>query len=169
MKLVCKDEHIFLSFNTCGQLSQAKSEILISQDIPVAILSEEEMSLLKEPLIPHPDVSIKLSSLSSIKNVIEKVKSSANRIQLSANSAGMLDISVQDEFMEVSFSLCNLINPSTSTKYFSLKDYERSSSVASTAAPTEFKNVSLDMKGFSKFLACHQLNSSNIILCNRLC
>ncbi|KIV91010.1 hypothetical protein PV10_05603 [Exophiala mesophila] len=104
-------------------------ETIITQDIPVKVLSMEVVERIHQPRTPEPDVNICLPPLAQIKTISDRFtrlalatsKSSANagpRLELSANMHGSLKISVKTDALNITSRWTGLSNPELNPDQF---------------------------------------------------
>jgi HUS1 checkpoint protein len=97
-------------------------ETIITQDIPVKVISMEVVQRIHEPRTQEPDVNIYLPPLAQVKTISDRftrlavatTKASANtnpRLELSANMHGSLRISVKTDALNITSRWTGLLNP----------------------------------------------------------
>ncbi|KEF61720.1 HUS1 checkpoint protein [Exophiala aquamarina CBS 119918] len=102
--------------------SPRERETIITQDIPVKVLSMEVVERIHQPRTQEPDVNIYLPPLAQVKTISERFtrlamatskSSSATspRLELSANMHGSLKISLKTDALNITSRWTGLTNP----------------------------------------------------------
>ncbi|OMJ09373.1 Checkpoint protein hus1 [Smittium culicis] len=99
--------------------SRAGRPIMITQDIPIRILTPMQMSHVKEPSLPSADVYILLPQINSLRSVAERMKTINDYISISANNNGELILTSTSDLVDIQTFYKGLTNPN-SRKLFSL-------------------------------------------------
>ncbi|EXJ79782.1 HUS1 checkpoint protein [Capronia epimyces CBS 606.96] len=97
-------------------------ETVITQDIPVKVLSMEVVERIHQPRTQEPDVNIYLPPLAQIKTISDRFtrvavattkgsSATSPRLELSANMHGSLKISVKTDALNITSRWTGLINP----------------------------------------------------------
>ncbi|PWW80482.1 Hus1-like protein [Tuber magnatum] len=86
---------------------------LVTQEIPVRVLSAASVANIKEPTCPEPDVHIILPSLYSLRSVVERFnKLDASRIAIAANMNGEFKMRLDgNDAVKVESVWTGLMNP----------------------------------------------------------
>lgn len=117
------DDAADLSFNTTNGGGARERETIITQDIPVKVLSMEVVERIHQPQTQEPDVNIYLPPLAQIKTISERFtklamattkgssSSSSPRLELSANMHGSLKISVKTDALNITSRWTGLAHP----------------------------------------------------------
>ncbi|XP_050730713.1 checkpoint protein HUS1-like [Eriocheir sinensis] len=126
----------------------------VVHDVPVVPLPRRQWHLYQEPEMPHFSVSLYLPPLKKLRHVVERMKSLASALTLSANRKGMLVLSVTSDTASVSTYFRNLSKPTW--------DLE--------GAPTQgdeeqLFSATVEIKKLSSFLAGEQVGPAKVI-CN---
>jgi HUS1 checkpoint protein len=79
-------------------------------------LSPAQISALKEPELPAPQVYIMLPPLKLLKTVVEKMKHMAKNVEITANMKGELTLKVETDMVCVSTFYRGLTHPEIGTK-----------------------------------------------------
>lgn len=133
------------------QNNQQVSTISIVQDIPVIVLTLDEISELSEPQLPEPPVQIMMPHLKDLKSVIERLKSIGDYITISATMANSMTLRLDTPLIQCNTLYKNLEHPRISGRESLQKD------------PETRATAKLDIKKFSKFLFAHLLNPNEVI------
>lgn len=159
-------------------------ETIITQDIPVKVLSMEAVERIHQPRTQEPDVNICLPPLAQIKTISDRFtrlalatsKSSANaspRLELSANMHGSLKISVKTDALNITSRWTGLSNPELNPDQF--EDGEdgvrnhpstRMKELGDTHGEDEagWSKVRIDAKDWSRVLSVGRV-SARVIAC----
>lgn len=105
-------------------MSSGSRETVITQDIPVRVLTQTSIDGLHEPRCREPDVHIQLPPLMQLKSVSDRftklslvskaggaASKSGPRLELSANMHGCLKLSIRADAMNISTLWTGLNNP----------------------------------------------------------
>ncbi|KIW37512.1 uncharacterized protein PV06_10165 [Exophiala oligosperma] len=169
-------------------LSQANGarerETVITQDIPVKVLTMEVVERIHQPRTQEPDVNIFLPPLAQIKTISDrftrlalattKVSSNASpRLELSANMHGSLKISVKTDALNISSRWTGLVNPELDPAHFpdgsqGVRDHP-STKMKELGGPTGeneagWSKVRIDAKDWSRVLSVGRV-SARVIAC----
>jgi HUS1 checkpoint protein len=133
----------------------------ILQEIPVRVLSGDEIERIREPplKVSDVDVHILLPQLLMVKNVVERLKSLSHYMTISANMRGELQLSVHTDSAEVTTHYKDLINPEINH----VEGDEQP--VSATRDPVELVSARVDVKDFLRFLHSHHVNPTNVVCC----
>lgn len=115
------DQASSVDFNS----SARERETIVTQDIPVRVLSQSNVDGIHEPRSREPDVHLQLPPLVQLKSVSDRFtklalaskagtsgsSSSAPRLELSANMHGCLRLSIRTDAMNISTLWTGLQNP----------------------------------------------------------
>lgn len=167
-----------------GRHGARERETIITQDIPVKVLSMEVVERIHQPRTQEPDVNIYLPPLAQIKTVSErftrlamatsKASSSSNpRLELSANMHGSLKISVKTDALNITSRWTGLSNPELDPTQF--QDGEEgvrnhpSTRMKELGGPTGedeagWSKVRIDAKDWSRVLSVGRV-SARVIAC----
>ena len=77
------------------------STSVITQDLPIRLLSNAHVSEIREPQCPTPDVHVVLPPLHMLKNISERIKILTDRIILIANSNGQLSLRAEADSVKI--------------------------------------------------------------------
>ena len=98
-------------------------ETIITQDVPIEVLTMQDVEGLHEPRTQEPDVNIYLPSLQQIKSISERftrlalatragsASGNAPRLELSANMHGSLKLAIRTDALSISSTWTGLDNP----------------------------------------------------------
>ncbi|OLY79671.1 Checkpoint protein hus1 [Smittium mucronatum] len=108
-----KKKKIPLLSLTISNYSRAGRPILITQDIPIRILTPLQMSHVKEPNLPSANVYILMPQINSIRSVAERMKTISEYITISANNNGEFILSVSSDLVDIQTYYKGLTNPNS--------------------------------------------------------
>lgn len=159
-------------------------ETIITQDIPVKVLSMEVVERIHQPRTQEPDVNIYLPPLGQVKTISERFtrlamatsKSSSStspRLELSANMHGSLKISLKTDALNITSRWTGLTNPELDPAQFQdgLEGVENhpSTKMKELGGPTGeneagWSKVRIDAKDWSRVLSVGRV-SARVIAC----
>lgn len=159
-------------------------ETIITQDIPVKVLSMEVVERIHQPRTQEPDVNIYLPPLAQIKTISDrftrlavattKGSSSTNpRLELSANMHGSLKISVRTDALNITSRWTGLLNPELDPAHFpdgsqGVRDHPstRMKELGGPNGENEagWSKVRIDAKDWSRVLSVGRV-SAKVIAC----
>lgn len=106
-----KKQGAFLSLEV-SQPTGSGSTRNISHDIPVSIIPQRLWTEYQEPDMPDIDVSIYLPPLKQLKSLLEKMKTLADYVTISANMNGELQLKIETDIVSVTTFYQKLTNHS---------------------------------------------------------
>lgn len=109
-----KKQGAFLSLEV-SQPTGSGSTRNISHDIPVSIIPQRLWTEYQEPDMPDIDVSIYLPPLKQLKSLLEKMKTLADYVTISANMNGELQLKIETDIVSVTTFYQKLTNHSFDT------------------------------------------------------
>ncbi|KAJ2826067.1 Checkpoint protein hus1 [Coemansia erecta] len=130
--------------------------LTLHQDVPVRVLTPEQVGALREPEVPDAHVHIMMPPLSSVRSVAERMRLMGDRMSVSASGEGQLTLRVASDRVDITTYFRGLENMS----------HDAASGEAETAggrAGREFRTATVDMKNFTRFLHSHHIAPRNII------
>ncbi|KAK5061400.1 hypothetical protein LTR84_007942 [Exophiala bonariae] len=159
-------------------------ETIITQDIPVKVLSMEVVERIHQPRTQEPDVNIYLPPLAQVKTISERFtrlaiatsKSSSStspRLELSANMHGSLKISLKTDALNITSRWTGLTNPELDPAQFQdglegVRNHP-STKMKELAGPNGeneagWSKVRIDAKDWSRVLSVGRV-SARVIAC----
>jgi HUS1 checkpoint protein len=159
-------------------------ETIITQDIPVKVLSMEVVERIHQPRTQEPDVNIFLPPLAQVKTISDRFtklavattkgsSSSSPRLELSANMHGSLRISVKTDALNITSRWTGLVNPELDPAHFpdgsqGVRDHP-STKMKELAGPNGeneagWSKVRIDAKDWSRVLSVGRV-SARVIAC----
>jgi HUS1 checkpoint protein len=159
-------------------------ETIITQDIPVKVLSMEVVERIHQPRTQEPDVNIYLPPLAQVKTISERFtrlavatsKSSSStspRLELSANMHGSLKISLKTDALNITSRWTGLTNPELDPVQFQdgqegVRNHP-STKMKELGGPTGeneagWSKVRIDAKDWSRVLSVGRV-SARVIAC----
>ncbi|KAJ4520271.1 Checkpoint protein hus1 [Exophiala dermatitidis] len=159
-------------------------ETIITQDIPVKVLSMEVVERIHQPRTQEPDVNIYLPPLAQIKTISDRFtrlaiattkgsSSASPRLELSANMHGSLKISVRTDALNITSRWTGLANPELDPAHFpdgsqGVRDHPstRMKQLGGTDGENEagWSKVRIDAKDWSRVLSVGRV-SARVIAC----
>ncbi len=155
-------------------------ETVITQDVPVKVLSPQTVGHLHMPVTPPSDVNICLPRLAQVKSVSERFtklamatqksssSSPAPRLELSANMHGSFKISIKTDALSISSRWTGLANPELDPGTFAngMEDILNDPSTKKKELggpdgedPAGWTTVRIDAKDWSRVLSVGRMNS----------
>ena len=125
----------------------------IIQDIPIVLLSAQQLSQYIEPHLPDPEVHIMMPPLKILRNVIDKMKNVSDSLTMEANMAGELTFRVETEMVSIATFYKNLDHPQIEGRS------------PPRPNPEQKASVRVDIKKFHKFLFSYLVGPTNVICC----
>jgi HUS1 checkpoint protein len=152
MKLTKKlnPQGAFLSFGI--QVNQHQS-IVVVQDVPVTVMTQEQFQHLSEPRLPEPDVYIMLPSAKQLRPIVEHMKNVDQYLHVTANMNGELTLKVETEMFTVGSFFHKLEHPRID------------GAPAASVNPDKVASVKVDIKKFHKSLYSYQVAAASIVCC----
>lgn len=159
-------------------------ETVITQDIPVKVLTMEVVERIHQPRTQEPDVNIFLPPLAQVKTISDRftklavatTKGSSNtspRLELSANMHGSLKISVKTDALNITSRWTGLVNPELDPAHFpdgsqGVRDHP-STKMKELGGPNGeneagWSKVRIDAKDWSRVLSVGRV-SARVIAC----
>ena len=155
-------------------------ETIITQDVPVKVLSMQSVGHLHEPASPPSDVNIYLPNLAQVKTISERFtklalatqKSSSSsaspRLDLSANMHGSFKISIKTDALSISSRWTGLAHPELDPGQFENGEdavrtdpstKKREAGGPDGENPAGWTTVRIDAKDWSRVLSVGRMNS----------
>lgn len=159
-----------LTITTSSNSSISSGSTLVTQEIPVRVLSGASVDGIREPMCPEPDVHVILPPLAHIRSVTERFNklslgssssrvsngSDASRLILSANMAGQFKMRLVNDAVKVESLWKGLNNPNM--------DLEQAPQSTGDRPQDEFAKVTVDGKEWGKVLKVGGL-AKKVIAC----
>ena len=163
---------------------QRERETIITQDIPVKVLTMEMVERIHQPRTQEPEVHICLPPLSQIKTISDRftrlalatskgTSTSSPRLELSANMHGSLKISVKTEALNITSKWVGLENPELDPRNYpggleGVKDHP-STKMKELGGPdgeneAGWSKVRIDARDWSRVLSVSRV-SARVIAC----
>eukprot|EP01133_Synstelium_polycarpum_P017107 gene17107-20377_t len=133
----------FLSFI----ISQPARSLLLNQEIPVSVLSAQNLMHFNEPNLPEGKVNFFMPNLKNVSNVIDRMRNISDHLTIEANTAGRLTFKVE-------------VPAGTITTHYEIT-YPQNMAIPDDVIAT----VKVDIKKFSKSLTCHQVDGNHVVCC----
>jgi HUS1 checkpoint protein len=158
--------------NTIGR------ETLVTQEIPIRVLSVESVKDLHEPVLREPDVNILLPSLLQLKAISDRFTklalsttsrgayssaASGPKLELSANMFGSLKISLTTDSLNINSVWTDLLNPEVQDKTDEEKA-ELPSTKMRDAGKEAWATVRIDGKDWGRVLSVGRLGG-RVVAC----
>ncbi|KAJ1734557.1 Checkpoint protein hus1 [Coemansia biformis] len=132
-------------------------ELTLTQDVPVRVLTPQQMDAIREPLVPDSQVHIMMPPLNSVRSIAERIKAMGDRVAVSANRDGEVTLRVSNDLVEITTFFRGLENLAY--------DATQDANPTPDRAPTEFYTAVVDMKNFLRFLQSYHVAPRNIVCC----
>lgn len=140
----------FLSFGI--EVNQHQS-VLVMQDVPVTVMTQEQFAYLSEPVMPEPDVYIMLPNSKSLKPIVEHMKNVDQYLHVTANMNGELNLKVETEMFTIGSFFHKLEHPRIE------------GAPPASVNPGKVASVKVDIKKFYKSLYSYQVATASIVCC----
>ncbi|KAJ2329043.1 Checkpoint protein hus1 [Coemansia sp. RSA 2681] len=155
LKLTKKQGLPVLSLTIRSQ-SVTGREVSLCQDVPVRMLTPAQMDAIREPMVPDGQVHIMMPPLNNVRSIAERMKGMGDRVSVSANKDGELNVRVANDLVDI-------------TTYFRgletlAYDTTQEPSIPDRAS-SEFYTAVVDMKNFLRFLQSYHVAPKNIVCC----
>ncbi|KAN0012563.1 hypothetical protein ACTFIV_004332 [Dictyostelium citrinum] len=131
-------------------IKSSTSGTVIFQDIPIVLLTAQQMAQINEPTLPDPLVHILLPNLKNLQKVIDKMKNISDCLKIMIAMNNRLSFEVETSSGSISTFYSGLDHPQ-------FGDHVLSPDLQAT--------VCVDIKKFAKVLHIHQLKPSEVVLC----
>ncbi|KAJ6232726.1 checkpoint protein [Anaeramoeba flamelloides] len=149
-KLTKKDNLPYLSISI---LCEINNGLPLVQDVPIQIITPQNLQRHKEPDLPEPDVQIMLPQLSKLQCIVDKMKEMANTILIKANMAGAMSLSIKTDIVSVQTLFKDLEHPQIEGQPEYVRDENKTA------------EIRVDIKKLRKVLYSHYVNPKNAVLC----
>jgi len=149
VKLTKKNGVPFLSL----AIDQGSQQMTIIQDVPIVLLSAQQLAQYTEPQLPDPEVHIMMPPLKLLRHVIDKMKNVSDFVSIEANMAGKMTFKVETEMVTIHTNYENLEHPQIEGRS------------PPRVNPDQKAEVKVDIKKFAKFLYSYQVGPTNVICC----
>ncbi|KAJ2720666.1 Checkpoint protein hus1 [Coemansia sp. Benny D115] len=160
VKLTKKQRLPVLSFVIKNQ-SMGGRELVLTQDVPVRVLTAQQMDSISEPMVPDGQVHIMMPPIANVRSVAERMRSMGDRVAVSANKRGEVNVRVANDLVDITTFFRGLENLS----YDSTQQPASAQSDPSPQKESEFYTAVVDMKNFMRFLQSYHVAPKNIVCC----
>lgn len=169
-----EDEFVEESLNL-----QPGRETIVTQNIPIRVLSPDTVALIHEPRCREPDVHLLLPSLLQLKAISDRFtklalattanssRTSSNaspKLELSANMHGTLKLRISTDALNIESEWKGLTNPDLDPAQFEGMEEEHPSAKMKAAGPNAYATVRIDGKDWSKVLSVGRMGG-RVIAC----
>ncbi|KAJ2014667.1 Transport protein yif1 [Coemansia sp. S680] len=154
LKLTKKQGLPVLSLTIRSQSASGR-EISLCQDVPVRMLTPQQMSQIREPMVPDGNVHFMMPPLNNVRSIAERMKGMGDRVAVSANREGEMNVRVANDLVDITTYFRGLETLAYDTTQEHTADRETS----------EFYTAVVDMKHFVKFLQSYHVAPKNIVCC----
>eukprot|EP01132_Coremiostelium_polycephalum_P003164 gene3164-3962_t len=149
VRLVKKGNLPFLHFI----IKNTTTTVVLFQDVPIVLLTAQQLAQITEPILPDPQVHILMPPLKNVQNVIEKMRNLSEALNIRVSMNNQLTLSVETS------------NGSISTFYKGL-EHPHFEGRPKSDGPSELSaTVTVDIKKFAKVLYVHQLAPDEVVCC----
>jgi len=128
------------------------------QDVPVKVLSPNQMETIKEPDCPLPQVYIMMPNLQNLQMIAERMKALGEHVVISANLAGEFTIRVETDLVQVETFYQGLHNPKLDAAQVDVAQHP-----SMLRDKHAFASARVDAKSFVKFLYSYHVGPQNVI------
>jgi len=128
-------------------------QMTIIQDVPIVLLSSQQLAQYTEPHLPDPEVHIMMPPLKLLRHVIDKMKNVSDYVSIEANMAGKLVFKVETEMVTIHTNYVNLEHPQIEGRSPPRLNLDQKA------------EVKVDIKKFARFLYSYQVGPRNVICC----
>ncbi|KAJ1775355.1 Checkpoint protein hus1 [Coemansia sp. RSA 2523] len=148
LKLTKKQNLPVLSLSV-QSMSSTGHTTLVCQDVPVRVLTPEQVRAMREPEVPDAHVHIMMPELSTIRSVVERMRLMGDRVTVAANNEGQLTLRVASDRVDITTYWRGLANMT----------YDASEQPQAH----EFSVATVDMRNFCRFLHSYHVAPKNVI------
>ncbi|KAI0226463.1 Checkpoint protein hus1 [Massospora cicadina] len=99
-KVAKRNGRAFLKISTTHR-SRTKAAVALSQDIPIRILTPDQVELVNEFRIPAPHVQFRLPRAEQLRHEVNRIKNFSDRVTVSANRNGEITLLALTELTSV--------------------------------------------------------------------
>ncbi|KAJ1874595.1 Checkpoint protein hus1 [Coemansia sp. RSA 1722] len=156
LKLTKKQQLPVLSLIIQNQSTTGR-ELVLTQDVPVRVLTPLQMESIREPMVPDGQVHIMMPPLNSVRSVAERMKTMGDRVAVAANKSGEVRIRVANDLVDITTHFKGLENLSYDSTQQQQQSVDREAALFYTAV--------VDMKNFLRFLQSYHVAPKNIVCC----
>ncbi|KAJ2242296.1 Checkpoint protein hus1, partial [Coemansia sp. RSA 454] len=146
LKLTKKQNLPVLSLSV-QSMSSTGHTTLVCQDVPVRVLTPEQVRAMREPEVPDAHVHIMMPELSTIRSVVERMRLMGDRVTVAANNEGQLTLRVASDRVDITTYWRGLANMT----------YDASEQPQAH----EFSVATVDMRNFCRFLHSYHVAPKN--------
>ncbi|KAJ2794907.1 Checkpoint protein hus1 [Coemansia furcata] len=129
-------------------------DISLCQDVPVRMLSAQQMAQIGEPQVPEGQIHIMMPPLNNVRSIAERMKSVGDRVSVSVNRDGDMNVRVANDLVDITTFFRGLETLTYDTQ-----------GAAVDRGPNEFYTAVVDMKNFVRFLQSYHVAPKNIVCC----
>ncbi|KAJ2655321.1 Checkpoint protein hus1 [Coemansia sp. RSA 1199] len=151
LKLTKKQNLPVLSLSV-QSMSSTGHTTLVCQDVPVRVMTPEQVQAMREPEVPDAHVHIMMPELSTVRSVVERMRLLGDRVSVAANGEGQLTLRVASDRVDIT------------TYWRGLANMTYDSTNEQVARPAhEFSVATVDMRNFTRFLHSYHVAPKNVI------
>lgn len=158
---------------------QPGRETIVTQNIPIRVLTADTVALIHEPRCREPDVHLLLPSLLQLKAISDRftklalatttttsrmTSSQVPKLELSANMHGSLKLRISTDALNIESEWKGLTNPDLDPAQYEDLDEEHPSARMKAAGPSAYATVRIDGKDWSKVLSVGRMGG-RVIAC----
>jgi HUS1 checkpoint protein len=177
------DDGAFYEENLDATMNRDR-ETIVTQDIPIRVLTADSVEDVHEPRVRDPDAHITLPPLLQLKAISDRFTklaisttanggrntTSAPKLELAANMHGSLKLSIATDALNISSVWTGLLNPELDPKQ--IEDGEdgleqHPSSKLKAAGPDAWSTVRIDGRDWSRVLSVGRLGG-RVIACEKV-
>ncbi|KAF2077778.1 hypothetical protein CYY_000899 [Polysphondylium violaceum] len=133
-------------------IQSTQQSVILIQEIPIVLLTQQQMAQINEPQLPDPDVNIFLPNLKTLQNIIDKMKNISDELCITISNNSELKLAVETNAGSISTFYQGLTHATLGGKDKTQSQITRSSAV-------------VDIKKFQKVLVLHSLSPDDVVCC----
>ncbi|KAF3925079.1 hypothetical protein AA313_de0208397 [Arthrobotrys entomopaga] len=154
IRLTKKENIPRLSLTITTETPASMNPAIIIQDIPVRVLAPQTVAHLTKPVVPRPETSVILPTLSQLRGITDryvKMVGPNGRIVLEGNMNGVLRMKADADAVKVESEWRGLINPAVGEDgEMEWEDSDEQAVQQTTQEKAKFSTVRVDSKEWAK-------------------
>ncbi|KYQ96894.1 checkpoint clamp complex protein [Tieghemostelium lacteum] len=148
IRLTKKQSEPYLHF----VIKSSSSTVVLYQDIPIILLTTQQLAMMTEPILPDPQVYIQMPDIKTIQNVIDKMKNLSEQLVITISMKSQLTLQVESPAGSITTHYTGLSHPLIDTNKGKDQAPDSSSAI-------------VDIKKILKVLHIHQLKPEEVVCC----
>ncbi|KAK6349806.1 hypothetical protein TWF696_006078 [Orbilia brochopaga] len=157
IRLTKKGTIPMLSLTITTESHASMNPAIITQDIPVRVLAPQTVSHIHKPVVPRPETSVMLPTLSQLRGITDRyvrMVGTNGRIVLEGNMSGVLKMKAEADAVKVESEWRGLMNPAVGDdgemEWEEGEGHGEEGEMASTMERAAFARVMVDSKEWAK-------------------